>query len=72
MKSPQVSSASGSSSEAEEEEADGESSGEPPGAPEGGGAVGDGSPRREESRVDSPPPSYPAQQVWVYLFKLFC
>ncbi|XP_036777126.2 protein FAM193A isoform X3 [Manis pentadactyla] len=61
--SPQVSSASGSSSEAEEEEADGESSGEPPGAPEGGGAVGDGSPRREESRVDSPPPSYPAQQA---------
>ncbi|KAB0338171.1 hypothetical protein FD754_024768, partial [Muntiacus muntjak] len=60
--SPQVSSTSGSSSEADDEEADGESSGEPPGAPKEDTALGNGSPREEESKVDSPPPSYPAPQ----------
>ncbi|XP_055445230.1 protein FAM193A isoform X1 [Bubalus kerabau] len=61
--SPQVSSTSSSSSEADDEEADGESSGEPPGAPKEDTALGSGSPRKEESKVDSPPPSYPAQQA---------
>ncbi|XP_032189518.1 protein FAM193A isoform X2 [Mustela erminea] len=61
--SPQVSSTSSSSSEADDEEADGESSGEPPGAPEQDGALGSGSPRNEERKVDSPPPSYPTQQA---------
>ncbi|KAF4013211.1 hypothetical protein G4228_004501 [Cervus hanglu yarkandensis] len=61
--SPQVSSTSGSSSEADDEEADGESSGEPPGAPKEDTALGNGSPREEESKVDSPPPSYPAPQA---------
>nr|XP_025854801.1 protein FAM193A isoform X2 [Vulpes vulpes] len=61
--SPQVSSTSSSSSEADDEEADGESSGEPPGAPKQDVALGSGSPRKEESKVDSPPPSYPTQQA---------
>nr|XP_026251050.1 protein FAM193A isoform X2 [Urocitellus parryii] len=61
--SPQVSSTSSSSSEADDEEVDGESSGEPPGAPKEDGALGNGSPRTEESKVDTPPPSYPAQQA---------
>uniref|UniRef100_A0A8C3YQ86 Family with sequence similarity 193 member A n=1 Tax=Catagonus wagneri TaxID=51154 RepID=A0A8C3YQ86_9CETA len=61
--SPQVSSASSSSSDADGEEADGESGGEPPGAPQEDAAPGSGSPRREESKVGSPPPSYPAQQA---------
>ncbi|XP_025777444.1 protein FAM193A [Puma concolor] len=61
--SPQVSSTSSSSSEADDEEADGESSGEPPGAPKQDVALGNGSPRKEESKVDSPPPSYPTQQA---------
>ncbi|XP_077732257.1 protein FAM193A isoform X4 [Canis aureus] len=61
--SPQVSSTSSSSSEADDEEADGESSGEPPGAPKQDVALGSGSPRKEESKVDSPPPSYPTQQT---------
>lgn len=61
--SPQVSSSSGSSSEADEEEPDGGSSGEPPGAPQEGSALGNGSPRTEDSKADSPPPSYPAQQA---------
>uniref|UniRef100_A0A9L0RQ81 Family with sequence similarity 193 member A n=2 Tax=Equus caballus TaxID=9796 RepID=A0A9L0RQ81_HORSE len=61
--SPQVSSTSSSSSEADDEEADGESSGEPPGAPKEDVALGGGSPRKEESKVDSPPPSYPTQQA---------
>lgn len=63
LKSPQVSSTSSSSSEADDEEADGESSGEPPGAPKQDVALGNGSPRKEESKVESPPPSYPTQQV---------
>ncbi|KAM7158253.1 protein FAM193A isoform 2-T2 [Molossus nigricans] len=61
--SPQVSSTSGSSSEADDEEADGRSGGEPPGAPKEAVALGNGSPRKEDSKVDSPPPSYPAQQA---------
>ncbi|XP_022410591.1 protein FAM193A isoform X3 [Delphinapterus leucas] len=61
--SPQVSSTSSSSSEADDEEADGESSGEPPGAPKEDTALGDGSPGKEESKVDSPPPSYSTQQA---------
>lgn len=63
LKSPQVSSTSGSSSEADDEEADGRSAGEPPGAPKEAVALGNGSPRKEDSKVDSPPPSYPTQQV---------
>ncbi|XP_006874158.1 PREDICTED: protein FAM193A [Chrysochloris asiatica] len=61
--SPQVSSTSSSSSEADDEEADGESSGEPPGAPKEDLALGNGSLMKEDSKVDSPPPSYPTQQV---------
>ncbi|XP_031294526.1 protein FAM193A isoform X1 [Camelus dromedarius] len=61
--SPQVSSTSSSSSEADDEEAAGESSGEPPGAPKEDTAPGNGNPGKEESKVDSPPPSYPAQQA---------
>lgn len=61
--SPQVSSTSSSSSDADDEEADGESGGEPPGAPKDAAALGSGSPRKEESKVDSPPPSYPTQQA---------
>ncbi|XP_063086433.1 protein FAM193A isoform X3 [Cavia porcellus] len=61
--SPQVSSTSSSSSEADDEEADGESGGEPPGAPKEDGALGNGSPVTEEIKVDTPPPSYPAQQA---------
>lgn len=63
FKSPQVSSTSHSSSEADDEDADGESSGEPPGAPKEDEALGNGNPSTEESKVDTPPPSYPAQQV---------
>ncbi|XP_064142225.1 protein FAM193A isoform X1 [Loxodonta africana] len=61
--SPQVSSTSSSSSEADDEEADGESSGEPPGAPKEDVALGNGSLGKEEDKVDSPPPSYPAPQA---------
>nr|XP_058157366.1 protein FAM193A isoform X3 [Dasypus novemcinctus] len=61
--SPQVSSTSSSSSEADDEEADGESSGEPPGASKEDRALASRSPRSEENKVDSPPPSYPAQQT---------
>nr|BAA19117.1 unnamed protein product [Homo sapiens] len=61
--SPQISSTSSSSSEADDEEADGESSGEPPGAPKEDGVLGSRSPRTEESKADSPPPSYPTQQA---------
>ncbi|XP_054437852.1 protein FAM193A [Pteronotus mesoamericanus] len=61
--SPQVSSSSGSSSEADDEEADGGSGGEPPGAPQEDMALGNGSPGTEDSKADSPPPSYPAQQA---------
>ena len=63
FKSPQVSSTSRSSSEADDEDADGESSGEPPGAPKQEEAIGNGNPKTEESNVNTPPPSYPAQQV---------
>lgn len=70
LKSPQVSSTSSSSSEADDEEADGESSGEPPGAPKQDVALGSGSPRKEESKVDSPPPSYPTQQVRFHFSQL--
>lgn len=63
FKSPQVSSTSRSSSEADDEDADGESSGEPPGASKQEEAIGNGNPRTEESTGDTPPPSYPAQQV---------
>lgn len=62
-KSPQGSSTSASSSEADDEEADGGSGGEPPGAPQEAVALENGSPAKEDSKVDSPPPSYPAQQV---------
>ncbi|XP_074251898.1 protein FAM193A isoform X3 [Saimiri boliviensis] len=61
--SPQISSTSSSSSEADDEEADGESSGEPPGAPKEEVVLGSRNPRTEESKVDSPPPSYPTQQA---------
>lgn len=61
--SPQVSSTSSSSSEAGDEEVDGESSGEPPGALKEDIRVGNGSPKNEESQVDSPPPAYPSQQA---------
>lgn len=73
FKSPQVSSTSHSSSEADDEDADGESSGEPPGAPKEDEALENGSPRADESKVDTPPPSYPAQQVRssVYVFCFF-
>lgn len=62
-KSPQGSSTSASSSEADDEEADGGSGGEPPGAPKEAVALENGSPTKEDSKVDSPPPTYPAQQV---------
>lgn len=65
-----MSSSSGSSSEADDEEADGGSSGEPPGAPQEGTALGNGNPRTEDDKADSPPPSYPAQQVWLRRFEL--
>ncbi|XP_007951686.1 protein FAM193A [Orycteropus afer afer] len=61
--SPQVSSTSSSSSEADDEEADGESSGEPPGVPKEDVALGNGSLGKEESKAESPPPSYPTQQA---------
>ncbi|XP_051822270.1 protein FAM193A isoform X2 [Antechinus flavipes] len=61
--SPQVSSTSSSSSEADDEEADGESSGEPPGTQKEEITLGKRSPRKDEAKVDSPPPSYPSQQV---------
>nr|XP_045249096.1 protein FAM193A isoform X6 [Macaca fascicularis] len=61
--SPQISSTSSSSSEADDEEADGESSGEPPGVPKEDGVLRSRSPRTEESKADSPPPSYPTQQA---------
>ncbi|XP_060044472.1 protein FAM193A isoform X1 [Erinaceus europaeus] len=61
--SPQVSSTSSSSSEGEDEDVDGESSGEPPGSLKEEGPPGAGSPRKEESRADSPLPACPAQQA---------
>ncbi|RXM99019.1 Protein FAM193A [Acipenser ruthenus] len=56
--SPQVSSTSSSSSEADDDEADGESSEEPPGPHPGKRAL-----MKEDLERDSPPPSYPTQQV---------
>lgn len=70
LKSPQVSSTTSSSSEADDEDVDAEGSGEPPGAPKEDAVLGSGSPRKEESKVGSPPPSYPAQQVGFYFFQL--
>ncbi|XP_019408674.1 PREDICTED: protein FAM193A isoform X2 [Crocodylus porosus] len=61
--SPQVSSTSSSSSEADDEEADGESSGEPPGTQKEEINLGKRTLRKDEKKVDSPPPSYPSQQV---------
>lgn len=68
-KSPQVSSTTSSSSEAGDEDADAEGSGEPPGTPKEDAALGRGSPRKEESKVGSPPPSYPTPQVGFYVFQ---
>ncbi|MGH0166784.1 UNVERIFIED_CONTAM: hypothetical protein FKN15_075177 [Acipenser sinensis] len=56
--SPQVSSTSSSSSEADDDEADGESSEEPPGPHPGKRAL-----MKDDLERDSPPPSYPTQQV---------
>ncbi|XP_059577504.1 protein FAM193A isoform X3 [Alligator mississippiensis] len=61
--SPQVSSTSSSSSEADDEEADGESSGEPPGTRKEEINLGKRTLRKDETKVDSPPPSYPSQQA---------
>lgn len=65
FQSPQVSSTSSSSSEADDEEADGESSGEPPGTRKEEINLGKRTLRKDETKVDSPPPSYPSQQVEV-------
>ncbi|XP_043918833.1 protein FAM193A isoform X2 [Protopterus annectens] len=61
--SPQVSSTSSSSSEVDDDEADGESSGEPPGSPKESTALGKHVGRKDELRKNSPPPSYPSQQI---------
>ncbi|XP_067415028.1 protein FAM193A isoform X2 [Emydura macquarii macquarii] len=61
--SPQVSSTSSSSSEADDEEADGESSGEPPGTQKEELTLGKRTLRKDEAKMDSPPPSYPSQQA---------
>nr|XP_005311264.2 protein FAM193A isoform X2 [Chrysemys picta bellii] len=61
--SPQVSSTSSSSSEADDEEADGESSGEPPGTQKDEITLGKRTLRKDEAKMDSPPPSYPSQQA---------
>ncbi|XP_074948129.1 protein FAM193A isoform X2 [Phalacrocorax aristotelis] len=61
--SPQVSSTSSSSSEADDEEADGESSGEPPGTQKEEISLGKRALRKDEAKMDSPPPSYPSQQA---------
>uniref|UniRef100_A0A8B9IVW5 Family with sequence similarity 193 member A n=1 Tax=Amazona collaria TaxID=241587 RepID=A0A8B9IVW5_9PSIT len=61
--SPQVSSTSSSSSEADDEEADGESSGEPPGSQKEEMSLGKRTLRKDEAKMDSPPPSYPSQQA---------
>ncbi|XP_048704994.2 protein FAM193A isoform X2 [Caretta caretta] len=61
--SPQVSSTSSSSSEADDEEADGESSGEPPGTQKEEISLGKRTLRKDEAKMDSPPPSYPSQQA---------
>ncbi|XP_066574217.1 protein FAM193A isoform X2 [Amia ocellicauda] len=56
------SSSSSSSSEADDEEADGESGGEPPG-PQDELSPGSRGPTKDVLRCDSPPPSYPNQQL---------
>ncbi|XP_053560179.1 protein FAM193A [Bombina bombina] len=61
--SPPVSSTSSSSSEADDEEADGESCGEQPEIPREDTHIGKRSPRKEDSKMDSPPPSYLSPQV---------
>lgn len=58
-----MSSTSSSSSEADDEEADGESSGEPPGSQKEEMSLGKRALRKDEAKMDSPPPSYPSQQV---------
>lgn len=58
-----MSSTSSSSSEADDEEADGESSGEPPGTQKEEMGLGKRALRKDEAKMDSPPPSYPSQQV---------
>ncbi|KAI1238143.1 hypothetical protein IHE44_0012858, partial [Lamprotornis superbus] len=59
----EVSSTSSSSSEADDEEADGESSGEPPGTQKEEMSLGKRTLRKDETKMDSPPPSYPSQQA---------
>ncbi|XP_071982293.1 protein FAM193A isoform X2 [Engystomops pustulosus] len=61
--SPSVSSTSSSSSEADDEEADGESGGEQPDLSKDDVHVGKRSPRKEGTKMDSPPPSYLSPQV---------
>ncbi|XP_069600965.1 protein FAM193A isoform X2 [Ranitomeya imitator] len=61
--SPSVSSTSSSSSEADDEEADGESCGEQPDMSKDDIHVGKRSPRKENAKMDSPPPSYLSPQV---------
>ena len=58
-----MSSTSSSSSEADDEEADGESSGEPPGTQKEEMSLGKRALRKDEAKMDSPPPSYPSQQA---------
>ncbi|XP_018098502.1 protein FAM193A isoform X2 [Xenopus laevis] len=61
--SPVVSSTSSSSSEADDEEADGESCGEQPEVPEEEHHIGKRSPRKEGTKIESPPPSYISPQM---------
>ncbi|KAM4809590.1 protein FAM193A [Rhinophrynus dorsalis] len=61
--SPPVSSTSSSSSEADDEEADGESGGEQPDITKEEMHIGKRSPRKESTKMDSPPPSYLSPQV---------
>lgn len=69
FQTPQGSSTSASSSEADEEEVDGGSGGAPPAAPqEAAVALDNGRPEEEDRKADSPPPSYPAQQVGFHFF----
>ncbi|CAJ0944857.1 unnamed protein product [Ranitomeya imitator] len=63
LQSPSVSSTSSSSSEADDEEADGESCGEQPDMSKDDIHVGKRSPRKENAKMDSPPPSYLSPQV---------
>ncbi|KAM4708119.1 protein FAM193A [Discoglossus pictus] len=61
--SPPVSSTSSSSSEADDDEADGESGGEQPDIPKEEMHIGKRSPRKDGTKMDSPPPSYLGPQV---------